>query len=266
MVQRLAEDLGRLGDGTGTGRNGCSWDGAGCYNNRSGFATSLWRGWQRAKSLESTSNGERAPGNKPTNPESNMPLVTVKVIENVFTPEQKKLIITKVTDALVSIEGESLRQVTWVVIEKDEGRQLGHRWPATPCPRCPPDAKVSHLRRYPVHRIQAGVARPRPFHFVATCVSETSGRRTSLPLRNLFRPHFSYRICSGFLHSKAWTHSRRFCMVSSAQRRRENRQTTSTQYYDAQIRDRTRNPRRFGKLRAGRTAAGNCSRNPVACS
>ena len=47
-----------------------------------------------------------------------MPLVNVKVIENVFTPEQKKQIISKVTDALVSIEGEALRQVTWVTVEE----------------------------------------------------------------------------------------------------------------------------------------------------
>ncbi len=47
-----------------------------------------------------------------------MPLVNVKVIENVFTPEQKKLIISKLTDTMVAIEGEALRQVTWVTIEE----------------------------------------------------------------------------------------------------------------------------------------------------
>ena len=47
-----------------------------------------------------------------------MPLVTVKVIEDVFTPEQKKEMIRKITDAMVEVEGESLRPVTWVVLEE----------------------------------------------------------------------------------------------------------------------------------------------------
>ena len=47
-----------------------------------------------------------------------MPLISVQVIENVFTPEQKKQIIAKVTDAMLSIEGEALRGVTWVKIEE----------------------------------------------------------------------------------------------------------------------------------------------------
>lgn len=47
-----------------------------------------------------------------------MPLVTVKVIENVFTEQQKQQIIAQVTDAMVSIEGENLRPVTWVVVEE----------------------------------------------------------------------------------------------------------------------------------------------------
>ena len=47
-----------------------------------------------------------------------MPLIQVKLIENVFTPAQKDEIITKLTDAMVSIEGENMRGVTWVVIEE----------------------------------------------------------------------------------------------------------------------------------------------------
>ena len=42
-----------------------------------------------------------------------MPLVQVKLIGNVFTREQKRRIITKLTDAMVSIEGENMRPVTW---------------------------------------------------------------------------------------------------------------------------------------------------------
>ena len=47
-----------------------------------------------------------------------MPLVSVKLIEGVFTPEQKREMIGKLTEAIVEIEGESLRPVTWVVVEE----------------------------------------------------------------------------------------------------------------------------------------------------
>lgn len=47
-----------------------------------------------------------------------MPLVTINVIENIFTDEQKREMIKKVTDAIVSIEGEAMRSVTWVLIEE----------------------------------------------------------------------------------------------------------------------------------------------------
>ena len=47
-----------------------------------------------------------------------MPLVNVKCIEGVFSDSQKKQLVERLTDAMVSIEGENLRQVTWVVIEE----------------------------------------------------------------------------------------------------------------------------------------------------
>lgn len=43
-----------------------------------------------------------------------MPLVTIDIIEDVFTPDQKKDIIEKVTEAMISVEGEAMRPVTWV--------------------------------------------------------------------------------------------------------------------------------------------------------
>jgi len=46
-----------------------------------------------------------------------MPLIQVKLIENVFTPAQKKEMIARLTDAMVAIEGENMRSVTWVTIE-----------------------------------------------------------------------------------------------------------------------------------------------------
>ena len=50
-----------------------------------------------------------------------MPLVTIDVIKDVFTPKQKQEIISKVTRAMVEVEGESLRGVTWVRINEFEG-------------------------------------------------------------------------------------------------------------------------------------------------
>ena len=38
-----------------------------------------------------------------------MPLIEVHLIEKVFNPEQKRQIIQKLTDAMVSIEGENMR-------------------------------------------------------------------------------------------------------------------------------------------------------------
>ena len=40
-----------------------------------------------------------------------MPLIQVRVIKDVFSNEQKRQIISKLTDAMVSIEGENMRQV-----------------------------------------------------------------------------------------------------------------------------------------------------------
>jgi 4-oxalocrotonate tautomerase len=47
-----------------------------------------------------------------------MPLVNIQVIENVFTPQQKKEMIEKVTDVMISIEGEPLRPYTLVKIDE----------------------------------------------------------------------------------------------------------------------------------------------------
>ena len=54
-----------------------------------------------------------------------MPLVNVKLIEGVFTPEQKREMIQRVTDTMVEIEGENLRQVTWVVVEEVKSGDWG---------------------------------------------------------------------------------------------------------------------------------------------
>jgi 4-oxalocrotonate tautomerase len=54
-----------------------------------------------------------------------MPLIQVKVIEGVFTDGQKHEIVRKLTDAMVSIEGENMRPVTWVTIEEVKSGDWG---------------------------------------------------------------------------------------------------------------------------------------------
>jgi 4-oxalocrotonate tautomerase len=49
-----------------------------------------------------------------------MPLVTIDLIKDVFTPTQKRELIDKVTDAMVAVEGEAMRPVTWVRIHEFE--------------------------------------------------------------------------------------------------------------------------------------------------
>jgi len=46
-----------------------------------------------------------------------MPLVQIKGISGFLSLQQKQEIISKVTDAIVSVEGEGLRPVIWVIIE-----------------------------------------------------------------------------------------------------------------------------------------------------
>jgi 4-oxalocrotonate tautomerase len=51
-----------------------------------------------------------------------MPLVTIDVIKDVFSPAKKQELIEKVTDAMVAVEGEELRGVTRVrIVEIEQG-------------------------------------------------------------------------------------------------------------------------------------------------
>jgi 4-oxalocrotonate tautomerase len=50
-----------------------------------------------------------------------MPLVTIDVIKDVFNPSQKKALIERVTEAMIEVEGENMRPVTWVRINEFEG-------------------------------------------------------------------------------------------------------------------------------------------------
>lgn len=51
-----------------------------------------------------------------------MPLVTIDVIKDVFSADKKRELIDKVTEAMVEVEGEEMRGVTWVrIMEVEQG-------------------------------------------------------------------------------------------------------------------------------------------------
>lgn len=47
-----------------------------------------------------------------------MPLVTIDLISDVFTPAEKAEMIERVTDAMVAVEGEAMRALTWVRVQE----------------------------------------------------------------------------------------------------------------------------------------------------
>lgn len=47
-----------------------------------------------------------------------MPLVDIDVIEGVFDGTQKAQVIEKVTNAMVEVEGDAMRSVTWVRVKE----------------------------------------------------------------------------------------------------------------------------------------------------
>ena len=54
-----------------------------------------------------------------------MPLVDIQLIEGVFDHHQKQEMIRKVTDTMVEIEGEAMRDVTWVRIHEVASGEWG---------------------------------------------------------------------------------------------------------------------------------------------
>jgi 4-oxalocrotonate tautomerase len=54
-----------------------------------------------------------------------MPLVDIQLIKGVFDEDQKRTMIEKVTDAMVEIEGEVMRGVTWVRIQEIASGEWG---------------------------------------------------------------------------------------------------------------------------------------------
>jgi 4-oxalocrotonate tautomerase len=64
-------------------------------------------------------NGDSSTGKvTTTRKEKAMPYVNVKVIENVFSPEEKAEMIHGITEAVVAVEGEGVRNYTVVVLEE----------------------------------------------------------------------------------------------------------------------------------------------------
>ena len=66
-------------------------------------------------------------GDRPVDSEEGMamPLVNVKLIEGVFDAEQKQRIVRDLTEAMVAIEGENMRPVTWVIVEEVQSGDWG---------------------------------------------------------------------------------------------------------------------------------------------
>ena len=54
-----------------------------------------------------------------------MPVVNIKVIEGVFSQDQKQEMIRRMTDVLVDLEGEYMRPFTVVVIEEVKSGDWG---------------------------------------------------------------------------------------------------------------------------------------------
>jgi len=54
-----------------------------------------------------------------------MPLAIIKVIEGVFSADEQQRMIERVTEAIVSVEGENLREKTFVILEEVKGGHWG---------------------------------------------------------------------------------------------------------------------------------------------
>jgi len=54
-----------------------------------------------------------------------MALITIDVIKGVFTPDQKREMIERVTEAMIAVEGEAMRPVTWVKLNEIDHWAVG---------------------------------------------------------------------------------------------------------------------------------------------
>ena len=53
-----------------------------------------------------------------------MPIVNLRVMENVLSEQQKREIAEQFTDTLVSVIGEPVRELTWVIVDDIQSGQL----------------------------------------------------------------------------------------------------------------------------------------------
>ena len=54
-----------------------------------------------------------------------MPLIQVKLIEGVFTAPQKREMVERLSEAMVEIAGETMRRVTWCMVEEVASGEWG---------------------------------------------------------------------------------------------------------------------------------------------
>ena len=54
-----------------------------------------------------------------------MPLIRVKLIEGVVPPEKKRKLIAELTNSFVSVIGEDIRPITWVILEEVKNGDWG---------------------------------------------------------------------------------------------------------------------------------------------
>src|SRR6476646_2182037 len=62
---------------------------------------------------------------QPLEKEHSMSLIQVKVIAGVFTTPQKQEIVERLTEVMVAIEGECMRERTWCLLEEVASGEWG---------------------------------------------------------------------------------------------------------------------------------------------
>lgn len=146
-----------------------------------------------------------------------MPLINVKVIEDVFTSEQKEQIIERLTDAMVSIEGENMRGVTWVVVEEVNsgdwgigGQPFDHR-------RCPGSRRGSARLTCAATRADQGSSFRQRTSAGALSRRRCAGRSSRMPVpsRRPSRPSATSRGASARSLGVVVVHSARAGVVGS---------------------------------------------------
>ena len=135
-----------------------------------------------------------------------MPMVTIDLIKDVFSPTQKQQLIAKVTEAMIAVEGENMRGVTWVRIKEFEratGRSVARRCvPPTSMrsrPGKPPEALS--LPPLPLQRERVGGGLLRPVHYARSratsvdCTGATSSSTREAPIRSYVAGRLTRNHC-----------------------------------------------------------------------